>query len=297
MKSSYPFIQPVNVFLLAGDELVLIDSGEGTNHSMERLSSRFEDLGFDLDDLSMIINTHDHIEHFGGNAALKDISCAKILAHRLAIPFIEDMGNHAPQESELKDLPKEVTNFIKVRSSMYRNLTTAKVDIGLEGNELIPVGDFVLRIIHTPGHTRGHICIYEEGEETLFAGDLIMKEGTPYIGALPPQYGDMVDFLNSIRRLKDLNLRRLLPSHGEEVRDPYKRIEETIQSKLRREREVQQVLERGGKTLQEIVDLIYGESVLPYFAYGAALAYLEKLNGEGKVKKHRGLYELVESLT
>ncbi len=290
VESPYPVIQPVNLFLLAGNDLILIDSGDGTSYSMKKLSDGLERLGFDLSDISMIINTHEHIEHFGGNAAIKEVSGAEILAHRLAIPFIEDMRNQVTPENELKDLPVEVSQFVKIRSEMYKDLKTARVDTGLEDNA-IPVGDFILRIIHTPGHARGHICIYEEEEGTLFTGDLITGKGTPYVGALPSQYGDMADFLDSLRRIKDLRIRRLLPSHGEELKDPYKRIEETMQSKLRRERKVLQVLDKG-KSLSEIVDLTYEERVLPYFAYGEVLAYLEKLMNEGRVKKNER-YELV----
>jgi len=96
---------PVNVFLLDGDELVLIDSGDGTASSIKELSDKLKKIGIKLNDISMIINTHEHIEHFGGNAAIKDISGAKILVHRLAVPLIEDMNNQLPSESELKDLP------------------------------------------------------------------------------------------------------------------------------------------------------------------------------------------------
>jgi glyoxylase-like metal-dependent hydrolase (beta-lactamase superfamily II) len=113
----------------------------------------------------MIINTHEHIEHFGGNAAIKDISGAKILVHRLAVPLIEDMKNQLPPDSELKDLPEDIALYIKGRSMMYNNLRTTNVDFILDDNKSIPIGDYSLRIIYTSGHTKGHICIYEEEEK------------------------------------------------------------------------------------------------------------------------------------
>jgi hypothetical protein len=104
----------------------------------------------------------------------------------------------------------------------------------------------------------------------------------------------MADFLRSLRRLKDLKIKRLLQSHGKEVNDPYKKIEETIQSKLAREMQLLEILEGGGKTVTELVDMIYGEGgLLPYFTYGTVLAYLEKLKEDGKIREDGKYYRLV----
>jgi len=284
LESNHPAIEPVNLFFLPNrDKLVMIDSGDGMSSSVKGLSDKLDNLGFKLEDISIIINTHEHIEHFGGNAAIKEISSAKILAHRLATPFIEDMGRQIPPDIELKDLPEEITLFIRGRSMMYNNLRTTNVDLRLDGNRSIHIGNYSLKIIHTPGHTKGHICIYEENKRILFAGDLLMEKGTPYIGRLPGQYGDMIDYLKSLQRLKGLKIERLLQSHGAEISDPYKKIEDTIQSKLTREREILQLLNEGRKTISEIIYTIYGES--NYFTYGTVLAYLDKLEKENKIKR------------
>jgi glyoxylase-like metal-dependent hydrolase (beta-lactamase superfamily II) len=288
-------IGQVNVFLLEGDELVMIDSGDGTNSSMKKLSDELETLGFELNEISMIINTHEHIEHFGGNATIKDVSGARILAHKLAAPLIEDMRKQMPSKSDLMDIPEEISSsYRKFRFAMYEDLKTTNVDVRLQGNESILIDDSSLKVIYTPGHTRGHICIYEEEDEILFAGDMVIENGTPDTGALPGQYGDMTDFLNSLHRLKDLKIKRLLQSHGEEVSDPYKKIEDTIQSKLIRERELLQVLEGSGKTITQLINIIYGEGKLPRFMYyGTVLAYLEKLKCDGKVKRDGEYYRMI----
>jgi len=177
---------------------------------------------------------------------------------------------------------------------VYENLKTTSIDHQLENNELIPIDNYSLRVIHTPSHSRGHICLYEEESQILFAGDMVMEKGTPIVGSLPGQYGDMTDFLNSLQRLKNLKINRLLQSHGKEIADPYRRIEETIQSKLERERELLQVLEKGEQTFLELVNAKYGEkNISPYFAYSITSAYLEKLRKEGRIKKENDRYKLV----
>ena len=273
--------------------MVLIDSGDGTDPSMEELSAKLKDLGIELQDISMIINTHEHIEHFGGNSAIKDISGARILSHRLAVPLIEDMKKQVPSEQELKGLPEEISFYIKTRSMLYGGLKTSKVDVHLKDNDLIRIDDYALRVIYTPGHTKGHICIYEEEDGILFAGDMIRGKGTPYVGALPGQYGDMADFLNSLHRLEDLKIKRLLQSHGNEVEDAHKKIEDTIQSKLARENELLIVLEKGEKTVTQLLNIIYGESTLAYYTYGTVLAYLRKIEREGRVKQDGEYWKLL----
>jgi len=166
LGSDLPAIEPVNIFFLPiGNKLVMIDSGDRMDSSIKKLSDELKKIGFKLEDISIIINTHEHIEHFGGNAVIKDISGAKILAHRLAVPLIEDMKNQLPPDSELKDLPEDIALYIKGRSIMYNNLRTTNVDFILDDNKSIPIGDYSLRIIYTSGHTKGHICIYEEEEK------------------------------------------------------------------------------------------------------------------------------------
>lgn len=110
----------------------------------------------------------------------------------------------------------------------------------------------------------------------------MIEKGTPYVGKLPGQYGDITDYLKSHQRLKNLKINRLLQSHGIEADDPYKKIEDTIQSKLAREREILQLLDEEKKTISEIIYTVYSES--NYFTYGTVLAYLDKLEKENKIK-------------
>lgn len=166
---------------------------------------------------------------------------------------------------------------------MYKNLQTTEVDILLEDGETIQSNDYCLNVIYTPGHTHGHICLYEENSKTLFAGDLIMGTGTPYVGALPAQYGDMNDFLNSLQRLRELKIERLLQAHGPEVEDPYRRIDETIQSKLKREGQLLELLKEKERNLDELAKTLYKRGI-PYFNYGVVLAYLNKLQHEGRIE-------------
>lgn len=181
LKPSLPVMQSVNVFLVEGEKPILIDSGY--EKSVDQLSAEIGKLGFKLDGISMIVNTHEHMNHFGGNALIKERSNAEIAAHEIAVPLIEDMKNQFPSEDELKEMPDIIIEYAKARSAIYEKVKTAKIDIKLRDGDVINMDEYWLEVLHTPGHTHGHICLYERRSRTLFAGDLITERGTPSWGA------------------------------------------------------------------------------------------------------------------
>jgi len=85
-----------------------------------------------------------------------------------------------------------------------------------DGDEL-PFGGGSLKVVHTPGHTRGHLCFWLAEDRTLFAGDLVAGEG--YIVIDPPD-GDMSQYLDSLRRARDLDPAVIRPGHGPEIKAP-----------------------------------------------------------------------------
>ena len=279
LEPSLPVMQAVNAFLVEGEKPVLIDSGY--EESVGQLSTKLEEIGFKLNEISMIINTHEHIDHFGGNAIVKERAGSRIAAHEIAIPLIEDMKNQLPPEDKLKEMPDVIAEHARMRSSIYEKTKTAKVDIKLKDGDAVRVDESSLQVLHTPGHTPGHICLYERGSGTLFAGDMITGKGVPFVGGL---HGDMVDFVRSLKRLNELKIDQAFLSHDGETRDAHGRINEILQRKLIEEQRLLEALKNGEKEFSELVDAVYPEKGFPYFTYGSTLAHLTKLRNEGKVR-------------
>src|SRR6266566_4351609 len=86
-----------------------------------------------------------------------------------------------------------------------------------------PAGDDRLRAIHTPGHRFDHLCYFLEGQGTLFAGDIVAGVGTVVIK--PPE-GDMQDYLDSLKRLQEMNIAEIVPAHGPTITDPHAKLSE-----------------------------------------------------------------------
>ena len=141
--------------------------------------------------------------------------------------------------------------------------------------------EFNLRAIHTPGHASNHLCYLLEQERMLFSGDHIMQGSTVVIS--PPD-GDMVAYLESLRRVLGLRLRSIAPGHGHVIDDPKAIIEHYRRHRAARAAAVVEALQAGVTTVDEIVERIYVDvaAELHPIARRSVHAHLLKLVGEGR---------------
>jgi ribonuclease/clavin/mitogillin len=117
------------------------------------------------------------------------------------------------------------------------------------------VGDGRLDIIPTPGHAPDHVCFFDRESGDLFCGDLARIGGTVVIPA--KHGGNLRAYLASLRRVRDLNPRRMLPGHGPIIDDPIALIDEYLEHRAERERQIVRAVEQGAKTVEEIVACVY----------------------------------------
>jgi glyoxylase-like metal-dependent hydrolase (beta-lactamase superfamily II) len=138
--------------------------------------------------------------------------------------------------------------------------------------------------IATPGHAPDHVALL--AGPLLFTGDTVLGTGSVFI---QPGEGSMSAYLDSLRRLRELELEAILPGHGPVVWDPRAKLDEYIEHRLERERRVLDALAAGARTRDDLLDRAWSDvdfSAQPYlrFAAGATLeAHLEKLAGEGRL--------------
>lgn len=141
--------------------------------------------------------------------------------------------------------------------------------------------DQILEIVATPGHASNHLCYRHRGFDVLFTGDHIMNGSTVVI--MPPD-GDMADYLTSLRKLLNLDIRKIAPGHGELMDRPQEAINALVEHRLRRERKVVKALrETGPGSLRELVTVVYQEvdPRLHGWAERSLHAHLIKLQADG----------------
>jgi glyoxylase-like metal-dependent hydrolase (beta-lactamase superfamily II) len=147
-------------------------------------------------------------------------------------------------------------------------------------NEIVEAGDRRLRIIHTPGHAPDHLCFFDEEAGDVYCGDLARTGGSIVIPA--SKGGNLRHYLESLRRVRALEPKRLLPGHGPIVGDPAALIDEYLHHRAQRENEVVAALHEGLRTPEEMVPRIYGvlTPTLSAAAADSLLAHLLKLHDE-----------------
>jgi hydroxyacylglutathione hydrolase len=180
-----------HVYLIRGrDKNVLIDTG--TNSNFPYLAECLKRLGLKTKDIALVVLTHEHFDHIG--AAAFFFKTAVVAAHRLAANKIE--------------LQDEFVTLTKYRDAGSKPFYA---HVWLEDDTLIALGNYELRMIHTPGHTSGCICVYEPSERLLFSGDTVFAGGTLSDIATS---GNISDYVNSVERLSALRIAELCPGHG-----------------------------------------------------------------------------------
>lgn len=200
--SEYGHWEKMHSYLLIGEtHALLIDTGLGIGNIKAEVHS--------LTDLPVkVVTTHVHWDHIGGHRFFNDISVhegdAEWLKNGLAIP-IDMIRNSVVQEPFNAKLPEE---FDINKYTVY----TGKPTKILIDNDIIDIGSRKIKVLHTPGHSPGHICLLEEDKGYLFTGDLI------YLGTLYAFYPSTNPalFKQSVDRISRLNnIKKILPSHND----------------------------------------------------------------------------------
>lgn len=180
-----------NMFLIIGDQKrALIDTGTGF-----QIDATIKSIDKVLDGrkLDYVIITHRHYDHVGGLAGiLSKYSCEAIAGELDAIP--------------LRKGDSESTMGVKFGGSIPEMNVT-----GVTDGDVIDLGGHVLRIIETPGHTEGSICIFDESTSSLFSGDLFFFDG---VGRTDLPTGSTKELINSLIKLKNLDFSGLYSGHG-----------------------------------------------------------------------------------
>jgi glyoxylase-like metal-dependent hydrolase (beta-lactamase superfamily II) len=191
--------------------------------------------------------------------------------------------------------PDEMTNVRDATLGIEQHVVPTKPDVILHGGETITTGVFTFQVLWTPGHSEGHICLYEPEKKVLISGDHILPRITPNI-SWHPQSGEnpLGQYLNSLKDLKKLDVEMVLPGHEFPFTEFQQRIDELVQHHEERNHEILAALKGEPKTAYEIVqEITWGVAEswqdMPLFhqrlALFETLAHLELMTTDGRLRK------------
>ena len=185
-----------NVYLIRGrDSLYLIDAGAGLDGSVVESVKL---LGFSPEEIELIVLTHHHWDHSRGARDIKELTGCKVAIHELGVTNLES-GN--------------LFEGVNPYPRLLREKVTLKPDIGLRDGDILSLGDYEVRVIHTPGHTSDSICLLTErdGKKILFTGDTVMSWGE--LGVMSVET-NLKMYKQSLEKLAKLRVDIMLPGHG-----------------------------------------------------------------------------------
>ncbi|MDP3936680.1 MAG: MBL fold metallo-hydrolase [Deltaproteobacteria bacterium] len=247
----YPYSHTLYVH---GPEPAVIDPG------MTFDPARYD---FDPESVAWVLNSHCHEDHEGGNHLFPN---AKVIAPAEDAPFIRSLDAYAAANGMAGRAEEEA--WRKMMTDVW-GFRESPVHREVVDNEVVEVGGLRMRFVYLPGHTPGHAGVYFEGEDVFFIADVDLTSFGPFYG---DHFSSIDQFLESIRRVRDMKPRTLVTSHGkglfkgDEMRSALDRFEQKI---LQRDEAILRMLADRPHTLDEIVDahLVYRRYPEPAFMY------------------------------
>ncbi len=297
-------LKALNAYLIKGEgRYLLIDTGMNREECRSVLTSALQELGVDLARTDFFI-THLHIDHLGLAGALATGSS------RVYFNQIEArIENASPDEMErywqryqavfsANGFPEDELKEAAARhpARLYSGKERLSYSMVSEGDE-IRIGDYSFRCLETPGHSPGHLCLYEEEKKILISGDHILDDITPNISFWLNMENPLRSYLSNLEKVGKLDVTLVLPGHRRLISDHRRRIAELKAHHQDRLGEVLGALGAGEKTAYQVapyitwkIDREYWEEFPPpqkWFAFGETLIHLHYLEAEGKVRSRK----------
>jgi glyoxylase-like metal-dependent hydrolase (beta-lactamase superfamily II) len=300
-------LKATNSYVIKGTERsLIIDTGWNREDCMRALVSGLKECNVNLGQADFFV-THMHADHSGlvstlaiegakiyfGQADAEVIKSTKPEHWEKVVYFARNYG--FPEE----ELEKAIGSHPGRR---YSPNTSLDLCVSKDG-DMISIGDYLFECIETPGHTEGHICLYEPSKKIFICGDHILSDITPNITLSIDERNPLKEYLMSLDKVYDLDVELVLPGHRSIFRNQKERIRELKQHHQTRLDEVISILAKGKQNAFQIAsqmtwDIGYKSwDLFPpaqkLFAFGEALAHLKYLEEEGEVERQIEVQGLV----
>jgi glyoxylase-like metal-dependent hydrolase (beta-lactamase superfamily II) len=294
-------LKEINSYVLtSSDRNLIIDTGMNRPECQEVLEAGLDEIGVDLERTDFIA-THLHADHAGlistllrnGSRAFMGEPDALLMRVGFA-HWLKD--NPVAEYAARSGFPAE-----ELRASLQNHPAnkygsrTAVDYVSLDGGETFEIGEYRLEIVPTPGHTNGHISVYEPNKKIFFSGDHVLGDITPNIQAWADDHDPLAVYLSSLEKVDELDVELCLPGHRRLIEDFGKRIAELVEHHRERANEVVSILTRGGKTAYQTASEMSWDIVASswsdfpimqrWFATGEAIAHLRYVEGKGLIQR------------
>ncbi|HEY6778035.1 MAG TPA: MBL fold metallo-hydrolase [Thermoleophilaceae bacterium] len=291
----------VNVYVIEDEPLTLVDAGPNSGTSFDELRRGVAGLGHSLEDIELVILTHQHIDHLGLVSLVAAQSGADVAAIDAAVPFVENYSLEAQADDEFardimfrNGIPEDVVTALQSVSQAFRAWgARAHVTRVLRDGEEMVFSDRTLHVHHRPGHSPTDTVFHDRERRILIAADHLLKHisSNPLITRSLDGSGErpqaLVTYLDSLRKTREMDVDLVLPGHGDPISDHRRLIDERFALHRRRADKIYALIAERPRSAYEIARALWGNIAVTqaYLTLSEVLGHIDLLLNAGRVRE------------
>ena len=291
----------VNCYLLEDEPLTLIDTGPNSGKALDELQSRLAERGHRIEDLELLIVTHQHIDHLGLAEIVAERSGAEVAALGIAAERLANFSEDAERDDEFavklmlrNGIPEDVTRALQSVSRSFRSWgSKVEVTKPLKDGHLLPFRDRVLQAFHRPGHSPSDTIFWDEERKILIAADhLIAHISSNPLISRPLDGSDgrpqaLVTYIESMRKTREMPAEIVLSGHGEPIVDHVALIDGRIAGHDRRKEKIHKLIAERPRSAYEIAQALWGNVAVTqaFLTLSEVIGHADLLVNEGRVRE------------
>jgi glyoxylase-like metal-dependent hydrolase (beta-lactamase superfamily II) len=293
----------VNAYLIEDSPLTLVDSGPNSAKALDELEQALAAHGHAVEDIELLVITHQHMDHFGLASILARRSGAEVAALDRLGPFLASYGHQVDLEDRFAErlmlrhgIPPEIVTALRAVSAGFRAWGSAvEVTRPLADGSLLELRDRRLRVLHRPGHSPSDTVFVDESRTMMLAADhLIAHISSNPLLARPLDAGEEYDgprpqaliaYMASLEQTRAMELSLVLPGHGRPVTDHVALIDERFRLHERRAAKMLGLIAAQPRTAHEIAQELWGNVAVTqaYLTLSEVLGHVDLLLRDGAV--------------
>lgn len=289
----------VNCYLIEGDPLTLIDAGPRSDRSLSELESLVKETGHRIEDIGLVVATHQHIDHIGLISTVVERSGAEVAALDKAAARLAEFGLNSEAEDDLAvslmlshGVSEEIARTLRSLSTTYREYGDAvTVARPLAADSVLEIGERKLTVLHRPGHSPSDTVFWDEDRRMAFGGDHLLSHisSNPLISrpldGSPGRTRSLIDYNDSLARTREMPIDLMLSGHGDPITDHAALIDARMESEQRRLDKIERIITERPRTAHAVAEAIWGNVAVTqaFLTLSEVIGHTDILQDQGRV--------------
>jgi glyoxylase-like metal-dependent hydrolase (beta-lactamase superfamily II) len=288
----------VNCYLIEDEPLTLVDAGPNSGRSLDELQRQLGALGHSIEDLELILISHQHIDHIGLVDIVANHSGAEVAAIDTLVPFVENYSEAAAASDEFgtemmlrHGIPKDVVSAVHSVSAAFRAWgSRATVTRVLHDGDTLELRDRKLEVHFRPGHSPTDTVLYDPDRRILLAADHLLKHissnpliSRPFDGG--ERHQSLVVYIESLGKTREMDVELTLTGHGDPIDDHRTLIDQRFRLHERRAEKIHSLIAERSRSAYELALALWGNVAVTqaYLTLSEVLGHTDILLNAGRV--------------